>query len=74
MPEKHKEIMFSSLHNLSHPGIAAPLKLISNRFVWRGMNQDIRSWVQSCIQCQKSKVTCHMKAGLGTFGSPGGRF
>ncbi|CAI9714857.1 Hypothetical predicted protein [Octopus vulgaris] len=64
VPEKHRKNVFSSLHNLSHPGIEASLKLISSRFVWPGMNKDVRSWVKSCMQCQKSKVQRHIKAPL----------
>ncbi|CAI9728943.1 Hypothetical predicted protein [Octopus vulgaris] len=68
-----EKFVFSTLHKLSHPGIGASLKLISNRFVRPGMNKDIRSWVESCIQCQRAKVNRHIKAPLGIFANPDAR-
>ena len=38
--------MFNSLHNLSHPGIRATQKLITSRFVWPGINSDVRHGTQ----------------------------
>ena len=74
VPEKFRFQIFQSVHNLSHPGIRATVKLITDRFIWPKMNNDCRKWAQSCIPCQKSKVSRHTKAPLASFDLPKDRF
>ncbi|KAG7310988.1 hypothetical protein JYU34_003841 [Plutella xylostella] len=66
--------VFDNLHNLSHPGAKASVKLVSQRFVWPGMRKDCRQWAKECIQCQSCKVTRHTKAPLASFETPSARF
>ena len=54
VPECLRRIVFNSLHQLSHPGIRATQKLITTRFVWPGINRNVRQWTRSCPQCQRS--------------------
>ncbi len=51
--------VFNSLHGLSHPGIRATQGLITARYVWPGINDDVRRWTRSCIPCQRAKVQRH---------------
>ncbi|CAH8515498.1 unnamed protein product [Heterobilharzia americana] len=74
VPLSLRKHVFDALHNLSHPGIRATDKLISARFVWPGINRDVRNWTRSCIQCQRSKVNRHNIPPLGTFAKPDSRF
>ena len=74
IPAKFRRIVFDALHNLSHPGINATQRLITERFVWPGINKDVRSWAKSCLQCQRCKVHRHTKTPLGTFATPDARF
>ena len=53
--------IFSALHSLSHPGKRAFRRLISSRFVWRGLANDVRDWCRSCIPCQRGKVLRHVQ-------------
>ncbi|BHF66322.1 hypothetical protein SprV_0200933800 [Sparganum proliferum] len=71
-PSLHRKV-FSSLHNLSHPGNRATDKLFFDRFVWPGMHKDLTAWTRACIACQRSKVQRHNKAPIGTFPDPGSR-
>ncbi|BHF81809.1 hypothetical protein SprV_0802494300 [Sparganum proliferum] len=57
----------SSLNNPSHPGSRATDKLVSDRFVWPGMHQDVKAWTRACLGCRRSKVRRHSKAPTGTF-------
>nr|VZI30928.1 unnamed protein product [Spirometra erinaceieuropaei] len=66
--------VFSSLHNLSHPGSRATDKLLSDCFVWPGMHKDLKTRTRACIACQRSKIQRHNKAPIGTFSGPGARF
>ncbi|BHF57222.1 hypothetical protein SprV_0100016300 [Sparganum proliferum] len=59
---------------LSHPEIRASQKLLAERFVWPGMNKDVKAWAQSCLSCQCNKVQRRNKSPTGTFPSPDARF
>ena len=46
-----------ALHCLSHPGIRATRHIISSRFVWRGLANDVQDYCCSCLLfCQHGKV------------------
>lgn len=66
--------VFNSLHSLSHPGANATAKLVADRFVWPGIRKDCRDWARTCVPCQRSKVSRHVSAPLGTFDLPRARF
>ena len=72
-PEFRRNI-FDSIHNLSHPGIRATQRLITNIFVWPSINKDVRLWTKHCIQCQRAKVQRHTLTPIGTFATPDARF
>ena len=74
IPAKFRRVVFDALHNLSHPGINATQQLITERFVWPGINKDVRSWTKRCLQCQRCKVHRHTKTPIGTFATPDARF
>jgi transposase InsO family protein len=74
VPEKLKKSVFESLHNLSHPGMRATQKLISARFVWKGMAKDIKEFCRNCIECHNSKVQTHVRAPVEKIEMPSRRF
>ncbi|GFX06805.1 transposon Tf2-9 polyprotein [Trichonephila clavipes] len=74
IPKDYHKIIFQHLHGLSHPGIAASTKLATQRFVWPNIRRDIKTWVNSCHPCQRSKIYRHTKAPIGTFALPDARF
>ncbi|MBM6549273.1 reverse transcriptase domain-containing protein, partial [Streptococcus dysgalactiae] len=43
IPASFRRQVFLHLHNLSHPGVRATAKLITERFVWPNINRDIRN-------------------------------
>ncbi|UYV71315.1 hypothetical protein LAZ67_8002606 [Cordylochernes scorpioides] len=49
VPENFRRQIFNSLHNLSHPGIRATRKLITQKYFWPKMNQTINHWSKSCL-------------------------
>ncbi|CAH8533730.1 unnamed protein product [Schistosoma turkestanicum] len=53
VPSAYRLLVFDALHGLSHPGIAATLRLIAARYVWPSMNKDVCMWVKQCLQCQR---------------------
>nr|VZI43496.1 unnamed protein product [Spirometra erinaceieuropaei] len=74
VPASMRRTAFQTLHGLSHPGIRASQKLLAERFVWPGMNTDVKAWARSCLSCQRNKVQRHNRSPPGTFPGPDARF
>ena len=74
VPTQFRRPVFETLHSLSHPGIRATQRLVTSRYVWPGVNTDVRNWARSCLQCQRSKVQRHTVTPLSTFTTPDARF
>ena len=74
VPTLMRRKVYEHLHQLSHPGANATVKLIAERFVWPSMRKDIRQWVRTCLRCQRAKVTRHSISPFGTFMIPDARF
>ena len=55
VPEQFRRKVFDSLHSLSHPSVRGTQHIVTTRFVWPGINADVRQWTRTCLQCQKSK-------------------
>lgn len=74
VPADFRQEVFRTMHNLSHPGVKATVKLIKERFVWKNLRKDVSTWAKSCVQCQRSKVQRHTKSPLGSYPLPQCRF
>lgn len=74
VPVACRQQVFSALISMSHPGIRTTQRLVTTRFVWPGINSDVRHWTRACLQCQRSKVHCHTVTPLATFATPDARF
>lgn len=66
--------VFDGLHNLSHPGNSATVRLVTQRFVWPGIRKDCREWSKQCQNCQRCKITRHTTAPLSSFPVTSSRF
>ena len=74
VPQPFRHAVFDALHSLSHPGIRATQRLVTTRYVWPGINADVRRWAHSCLQCQRTKVHQHTVTPPGTFSVPDAGF
>ena len=72
--ESFQHNFFFSLHNLSHPGANASIKLLKERYIWPCMKSDIQLWPRTCEQCQKAKVGRHTQTPVNHFPSPDEQF
>ncbi len=45
----------------AHPGRRATRRLISSRYVWKGLSTDVTAWVKACLGCQRAKVYRHVQ-------------
>ena len=61
VPLNFRRPVIDALHGLSHGGTRPTIKLICSRFVWPGIRQDIRRWCRTCLPCQRSKTSHHVK-------------
>lgn len=69
-----RKAAFNTIHGLSHPGVKATVKSVTQRYVWPSVRTDCRDWARSCIQCQRSKISRHVAAPTGKFTLPSSRF
>lgn len=74
VPVNQRRIVIQQLHELSHAGIPATLRLVKERFVWPDMRKDIEKQVRECIPCQKSKVGRHTRTPFKVIDPPDDRF
>ena len=74
VPEPFRREVFNLIHNLAHPGTKSTCKLISARFVWNGLNRDVRRWTRTCNACQQSKIHRYTTAPIHKFDLPDRRF
>ncbi|MDA8002237.1 MAG: reverse transcriptase domain-containing protein, partial [Alphaproteobacteria bacterium] len=74
VPAPFRRPVFESLHGLSHPSIRATQQLVTSRYIWPGINSDVRRWAKACLACQRSKIHRHTITPLSTFKSPDARF
>ncbi|GFX80998.1 transposon Ty3-I Gag-Pol polyprotein [Trichonephila clavipes] len=74
VPEIFRREIFHNLHALSHLGVRASLKMVSERYVWPSMRQDVALWAHTCLQCQRAKVSRHTRSETGKFEIPSSRF
>ena len=74
VPPQFRRQVFDTLHTLSHPGVQATQRLITSRYVWPGINKDVREWTRACLQCQRAKVHHHTTTPTGHFPPPDARF
>lgn len=74
IPESMQREVFDRLHNLSHPGIRATRKLLSERFVFKQMATRVNAWARACHRCQQAKVIRHQRTPLSRPPTPTDRF
>jgi len=55
-------IIFVNCHNLTHTGVRATIKFISETYTWPTTKKDCTTWVQSCVPCQKTNVRLYTKS------------
>jgi hypothetical protein len=66
--------LFQSVHDLSHPGTKATVKLVTQRFLWPDVQKNCRTSPRASQSCQHSKVSRRTVTPLGDFTPPAARF
>lgn len=73
IPPSMRQAVFHSVHNLAHPGPKATAEQIARSFVWPHIKKNCHIWAKCCENCQKSKISRHIKSPLEEF-KKAGRF
>jgi hypothetical protein len=61
VPFKFRKAIFDHFHNIAHPRRLASSRIISSRFVWRGLSSDITAWARGCLAYQRGKIHLHTR-------------
>jgi transposase InsO family protein len=51
VPRDLRRQVFEHLHGAAHPGRRATRRLISSRYVWKGLSTDVTAWAKACLGC-----------------------
>ncbi|GBO39594.1 Pro-Pol polyprotein [Araneus ventricosus] len=74
VPKEFRRRNFETLHNLSHPGVKATVKLVADRFLRPGYKKQVAEWTRCGVPCQRGKIQRHTVSPLGTYLVPRHRF
>jgi len=74
IPASLRRPIFDCLHNMSHPGTKATIRLLITRYFWSNLKSDVQSWCSECTACQQSKIGRHTKNPIKSIPSPSQRF
>ena len=66
--------VFEVVHSLAHPESRPTQRAVADRFVWHGLEKDIRRWCKECNACQTAKIQRHTRAPISSRTPPAGRF
>ncbi len=61
VPRDLRPQVFEHLHGTAHPGRWAARRLISSRYVWKGLSTDVTACVKARLGCQRAKVHRHVQ-------------
>ena len=61
-----RTLVLSEAHDsplAGHFGIEKTLEIVQRRWTWKGLQKDVKDYVQSCVRCQRSKNNTHKPPG-----------
>jgi hypothetical protein len=61
VPRDLRRQVFEHLHRTAHPGRRATRRLISSKYLWKGLSTDVTAWAKACLGCQQAKVHRHVQ-------------
>jgi hypothetical protein len=74
VPLVDRPAVFHAIHSMAHPGIRATRRMVSARFVWKGVGRDVAALCRDCQQCQRGKVHKQPAAPLQAIPMPARKF
>ena len=61
-----RTLVLSEAHDsplAGHFGIEKTLELVQRKWTWKGLQKDVKDYVQSCLRCQRAKSSTHKTPG-----------
>jgi cleavage and polyadenylation specificity factor subunit 1 len=74
VPTACRRMVFDAFHQLAHAGTRATRRIISARYVWRGMASDITDWCRECQPCARGKILPQFKSPVKEIATPKDKF
>ena len=74
VPVSLRKKVFDQVHNLGHVGGKRTVDLIRTRYMCPKMNKEIRLWAQTCVNCQRCKITRYNKPNMDPISPPTAKF
>ena len=74
VPRELRRQVYEDLHNPTHPGAKATVRLAASRYIWPSMKKDIKMWAKTCLGCQRGKIQRHQKPPIEAIPIPQRRF
>jgi hypothetical protein len=59
VPRNLCQHVFGHLHGATHPGMRATRSLISSRYGWKRLSNDVTARARACLHCQRAKIHRH---------------
>lgn len=70
IPKQFRTQIIANVHRMAHPGTKTTVKMVTERFIWPNVRRDTTKFVQTCIQCQRSKVHRHQRTPIQQYQPP----
>jgi hypothetical protein len=51
VPRDLRQQVCEHLHGAAHPGRWTTRRLVSSRYVWKGLSRDVTAWPKACLDC-----------------------
>lgn len=67
IPKKLRFQIYQQIHNVSHYGFKATVRLLRAKYYWPKMTGEIRRWHRACEECQRVKTQRHTIPPIGNF-------
>ncbi len=64
VPRDLRQPVFEHLHGATHPSMRATRRVISSRYVWKGLSTDITAWAKAYLDRQRAKAHRHVQVPL----------
>jgi hypothetical protein len=61
LPLTFRKAFFDHFQNVAHRRRLASRRIISFRFVWRGLSSAVTAWARGCLACQRGKIHRHTR-------------
>ena len=74
VPKSLRNKIMTLVHGMDHPGAKTTVSRVQRHFVWPNMKKEVREFAQTCLDCQRNKVSRHNRAPIHNIPMPSCKF